>query len=627
MSNELAGLTELSRGLFGASFTLLGWFCKNYDPSRFKVAGCDRIVRRVKTLKKNRTPLFGNSGEFKQANQHLLDFYKAVKPAGTPDSNKEALEHFINAWRSAWANRVALDLRGLEITLMRYFYEIFQGSDHIHLPELISMARLFGKETVKIARLVNTTGSWSPKKAFAQRTEQMLEYQKKLFGSKQPTIAEANRLQKRKPKLYKEYTQIQRHRRHIAQILLVELFDQEGWYPTIDSRTLRKKLKQQALEEFLPETFVGRIGVQPNGYPLVFYTTAGLELEKPPLNDVKMNENYGKKEEGKEYKIHPVEDGTFYCETTALVGDSKLKYYTMEYKRRARQIKYDQVKELENVIGNVRAKMLKDIKSKDRDTWVRATMCLFIDARYARIGNVDSARDNNTFGLTTLQTKKHVKIKDNTIIIRYYGKHNQLQKHTFRLYKNAGGKKAHPVDAAVAEKLLILIKEDKKHLFTRSDGKPFTPQQVNEYFRAGKPDSDKLLPQGGPGAPCTVHCLRNLHATRLFKEFAKEFSEKFAKAKNLTYQDILIAYQGCAKTKTKKEQKGILDKIAKKLGNTPAICRKSYIDPAEQLLFFKQLGYRPPNALVQDVFENEEEDTYGTGAQALKNAKEQEKAA
>jgi DNA topoisomerase IB len=624
MSNELAGLTELSRGLFGGSFTLLGWFCKNYDPSRFKVAGCDRIVRRIRMLKKDTTPLFGNSDELKEANQHLLDFYKTVKPAGTPDSNKEALEHFINAWHSAWANRASLDLRGLEITLMRYFYEIFQGLDHIHLPELVSMARLFGRETVKIARLVNTTGPWSPKKAFAQRTEQMFRYQKKLFGLKLPTIAEAKRAKKRRPKLYKEYTQIQRHRKHVAQMLLVELFDQEGWFPTTDSRTLRKKLKQRALEEFLPETFIGKVGVQPNGYPLVFYTAAGLELEKPPLNGVKMNENYGKKEEGKEYKIHPTKDGTFYCETTALVGDSKLKYYTMEYKRRARQIKYDQVKKLENAIKNVRAKMLKDIKSKDRDTWVRATMCLFIDARYARIGNVDSARANNTFGLTTLQTKKHVRIKDNKIIIRYYGKHSQLQKHTFRLYKNASGKKAHPVSAAVAEKLLILIKEGKKHLFTRSDGKPFTPQQVNEYFRASKKaGSEKSLPQGGPGAPCTVHCLRNLHATRLFKEFAKEF----AKTKNPTYQDALIAYQGCAETKSRQEQKGILDNIAKKLGNTPAICRKSYIDPADQLLFFKQLGYRPPNALVQDVFENEEEDTYGTGAQALKNAKKRVKAA
>jgi len=358
--------------------------------------------------------------------------------------------------------------------------------------------------------------------------------------------------------------------------------------------------------------------------PLVFYTVAGLELEKPPLNDVKMNENYGKKEPGKEYKMHPVKDGTFYCETSAVVGDSRLKYYTMEYKRRARQIKYDQVSQLADIIKDVRAKMLKDINSKDRDTWVRAAMCLFIDARYARIGNADSARANNTFGLTTLQTKKHVKIKDNKIIVRYYGKHGQLQKHIFRLYKTASGKKKHPVSAAVARKLLILIKEGNEYLFTRSDGKPFSPQQVNEYFRANKkPDPDRSLPQGGAGASCTVHCLRNLHATRLFREFVCDF----ARTKEPTYQEVLTAYQGCAETKTKSRQKGILDKIAKKLGNTPAICRKSYIDPAEQLLFFKQLGFRPPNALVQDVFENEEEDTYGTAAQALKNAKKPVKAA
>ncbi len=173
MSNELAGLTELSRGLFGGAFTLLGWFCKNYTPSRFKVTNYDKLIRRLRTLKKNAVPLFGKKKELDEANQHLQDFYEALKPAGDPDSNKQALEHFMNAWQSAWTNRASLDLRGLEIKLMRYFYEIFQGWNHIHVPELISMARLFGKETVTIARWVSTTGPWTPKKAFAQRTEQM----------------------------------------------------------------------------------------------------------------------------------------------------------------------------------------------------------------------------------------------------------------------------------------------------------------------------------------------------------------------------------------------------------------------------------------------------------------------
>ena len=47
--------------------------------------------------------------------------------------------------------------------------------------------------------------------------------------------------------------------------------------------------------------------------------------------------------------------------------------------------------------------------------------------------------------------------------------------------------------------------------------------------------------------------------------------------------------------------------IAKKLGNKVTICRKSYIDPKEQVLFFKRWGYRPPESVIRDVFLDEED--------------------
>ena len=53
------------------------------------------------------------------------------------------------------------------------------------------------------------------------------------------------------------------------------------------------------------------------------------------------------------------EDGTFYCETSAVVGDSKCKYYTLEYKRRARRIKYDTVGKLATAIDSAIAIMPK----------------------------------------------------------------------------------------------------------------------------------------------------------------------------------------------------------------------------------------------------------------------------
>jgi len=606
MSNELTVLTEFARNLFKHAFLLLPWFAGNFQERAFEVEDFHTILPFLKRIKKEKPQLFGTREEMRKANKSLSSFFDKFRPGGDSKANQEAVEHYMAAWKNAWKNRKSLQLRGHEVKLMKYFHEIFSGSDHLHLPELLGMARLIDRETVKVARKVSIPDGWEAKKAFAEKTEVLNSQKQKLFGSRDITVETCKEIQSKYPEEYKHYQQVVRNRKHAGHLRIIEIFDEEGWFTTVDSDTLMAKLKKVGLEEFLPGTFRGRLGVQPSGYPLTFHTESGLELEGPPLNNVVMNENYGKEEEGKEYKIHPVEDGTFYCETTAMVGESKTKYYTLEYKRRAREFKYETVQKLADKIDDVRGRLTKHIHSKHRDTRVRALICLFIDATCARVGNPESAKGKNkTYGATTLLTKKHVRINDGEIIISYRGKHDQLQKHKVTLGIPDVGNIAYPYDSLIAEKLMILINEENEHLFTRADGKPYTPQQVNEYFKTEKADAANGLPEGGAGAPCTVHNFRNYHATEMFMEFTEKFGET---RKNVTYKDVLAAYQGRSKTKTKSGKTGILEKIAKKLGNTVSICRKSYIDPKEQLFFFKRWGYRPPESLIRDVFLNEKDD-------------------
>ena len=124
---------------------------------------------------------------------------------------------------------------------------------------------------------------------------------------------------------------------------------------------------------------------------------------------------------------------------------------------------------------------------------------------------------------------------------------------------------------------------------------------VNEYFTADAPNPDKNLPEGGAGAPCTVHNIRNYRATRIFNELADEFAQKKS---NPSYEDVLAEYQGGMRTNP--PVTGILNKVAKTLQNTPAICRKAYINPADQIYFFSRWGYRPPDSLIKDIFLNED---------------------
>ena len=203
----------------------------------------------------------------------------------------------------------------------------------------------------------------------------------------------------------------------------MEIFDEECWHPTIDSATLHKRLASEGLEEFLPATFRGRVGVGAEGYQLRFYTYAGLELDAIPLNDVEMNMDYADAPE-KNAAHHPSDDSTFYCQTTAMVGTAKTKYYTVDYRRRARQKKFGSIEQLAGAIDEIRDRLEKHVNSNHRDTAVRALMCMFIDHTCARIGNMTSAKaKKQTFGVTTLLTKKHAKVLKGKIKISYTGKH------------------------------------------------------------------------------------------------------------------------------------------------------------------------------------------------------------
>ncbi|MCK5564064.1 MAG: hypothetical protein KAJ07_02365 [Planctomycetes bacterium] len=595
MSNELTSLSTFTAEFFRHVYTLLPWFCGNLGGGKFKVDHNNGWVSALEAMKRQRPAFFGEYHDMAGANAEIDNFYDELEVYG---ENEAAMDHFVSAWKHAWKNRGAYQLRGHETKLMKYFNEIFTGNEHVHLPELLSMARLVDMDTVTIARSVSIANGWSVKTAFAERTKLLGDIQRKVFGSKDVTPGTSKEAAAKNPEAYKKFKEILKHRKHAAHIRLIEIFDENYWYPTVDSEELREVLIDEGLEEFLPENFSGRIGVQPAGYPLTFYTGDERELEMPPLNDVQMNENYGVLEEGKEYKIHPVADGTFYCQTSAMAGDSKVKYYTMDYKRRAREIKFNKIGELNKIIDDVRKRMSQHVTSDDRDTWVRALVCLIIDAKYARIGNMASANaKKKTYGMTTLLTKEHVLAEGDEIIMNYLGKHSQEQKHVFAVYRTQNERQENPIESLIADRLLELIAEKNEFLFTRSDGKPFTAGQVNEYFTGdAEPNAENGLPEGGAGSNCTVHNLRNYHATRIFIVRCTEF----AKRRNMAaYSEVLTEY------------KAIVQEVADNLGNTPGICRKSYIDPTEQLMLFKEWGYRPPELLKRDVFVNETDDHYG----------------
>ena len=609
MANDLAALTIFTGNLFRHAYFILPWLCKHAHKCRCRDETHDIMVGVLDCLKRHRPMFFGPNEHLDGANSMLAEFYDCMATPDTKADETQALRHYDRAWHNAWLNRSHLQLRGHEVRLMRLFHEITCKGDMSHLPELIAMARCVDRNVVSLARSIDLPQSLNTETALQTARAELAQRSTAAFGCEHPDPDTFAGAKKKNPAAFEAYQSALREFKRLAHLRIIELFDERDWHPTIDSATLHILLKNEGLDEYLPYTFRGRIGVQPTGYPLTFYTYDGLELEKPPLHDVKMNINYETCDQDKDHGIHPAGDSTFYCTSRPQVGDSELKYYTLEYKRRARRIKYETVAKLATSITKVRRRLMKHIESADRDTWVRALMCLIIDRRCARIGNTESARaEKKTYGITTLMTKKHVRVAEGRITLRYAGKHERPQQHTFQICSDPAERARNRVDSIIADRLIQLIQENNVHLFTRANGKPFTPQSVNEYFTADRPDPDKGLPEGGACAPCTVHNLRNYHATSVFKAFAAAFARENIEP---SYQDVLTAYQGRTGTAKRPAVKGVLDIIAEKLGNTPAICRKAYIDPRDQLMFFKRWGYRPPDGLIRDLFVHEPTDTYG----------------
>jgi len=202
--------------------------------------------------------------------------------------------------------------------------------------------------------------------------------------------------------------------------------------------------------------------------------------------------------------------------------------------------KFDRLAEFAKALPNIRRRVTQDLKlpglSRQK---VLATIVRLLERTFIRIGNEEYARENKSFGLTTLKSR-HAKVRGAQVLFRFRGKSGRQ----------------HEVDvtdrrvAKVIAKCQDLPGQDLfQYLEEGEEVRDVTSQDVNDYLHqiAGNDFSAKDFRTWGG----TV-----LAAIALSKQ--EEFqTKKEAKA------NIKTAI--CA--------------VAELLGNTPAICRKCYVHP------------------------------------------------
>jgi len=209
--------------------------------------------------------------------------------------------------------------------------------------------------------------------------------------------------------------------------------------------------------------------------------------------------------------------------------------YHPEFRAQQEAAKYDRCASFGRALPLLRARVDEDLLEgrPTRDAVIAAVVRL-LDLGHVRVGNEAYAQANKSFGATTLRTR-HAKIAGKTVKMRFKGKSGQLQ------------------ELSITDRNLTrLVKQCQdlpgQHLFQYVDAdgeaQPVTSTDVNAYIKEAMGD---------------------------------EFTAKHFR----TWGASVIAFeQICAAGEGGVNLKKMLEPVAKALGNTPAISRKSYVHPA-----------------------------------------------
>jgi DNA topoisomerase I len=205
------------------------------------------------------------------------------------------------------------------------------------------------------------------------------------------------------------------------------------------------------------------------------------------------------------------------------------------------EAKFERLLSFAEVLPKIRAKVDEDMRRADLSREkVLATIVRLLEISLIRIGNEEYAKENNSFGLTTMRNR-HVEVEGATIKFQFRGK---------------SGKK-HNVEVSDRRVARIIQKcQDLpgQQLFQYED-------QAGEVAAIGSEDVNDYL-QRITGQPFTAKDFRTWAGTILAAIALGKMEE--VDSQTLAKKNIVTA----------------IEAVAGLLGNTVAICRKCYIHPA-----------------------------------------------
>jgi DNA topoisomerase-1 len=221
-------------------------------------------------------------------------------------------------------------------------------------------------------------------------------------------------------------------------------------------------------------------------------------------------------------------------------GRKQYRYHPL-YRDGRDQSKFRRVLEFSEILPEIRERIERDLRAADLTRrQILATVVRLLDKTLIRVGNDEYARENRSFGLTTLR-RRHVQIDGSKLRFSFRGKSGVQH------------------DVAITDRRLARVvqqcqdlpgQELFQYLDSRGRRQSVSSDDVNEYLRYIS------------GRDITAKDFRTWAGTMLA---AKElWSLGPASSERQTKRNIVQA----------------IDVVAERLGNTRAVCRKYYIHPA-----------------------------------------------
>jgi DNA topoisomerase I len=219
----------------------------------------------------------------------------------------------------------------------------------------------------------------------------------------------------------------------------------------------------------------------------------------------------------------------------------RLQYiYNPKFRERMEREKFERILRFAKALPKMRRMTEKHLSDQGLHRQkVLACIVRLMDEAYFRVGNEQYAKENQSYGITTLH-RKHISVEGDSVHFDFMGKSGQRQKKTL-------------TDAKVARIIKALDELPGYEVFKYYDEEgnltKVTSEEINAYIKEVMGD---------------------------------EFSAKDFR----TWGGTLLATADLAareSTKSEKERQAAvavcIRKVARKLGNTPAIAKSSYIDP------------------------------------------------